>query len=146
MKRTIIGKYLDAYFLGSENEAKKVYVHPKYAWQIWEVEDALYGYMCDQSEEEFAEQSGGDEAYWRGSEGTVLGTPDTPCVIHGKELNVWDDFDEDLSSYQTLLDYLNHMGISTETNLIAAFKDLAKWNNITVEELLNTYEGSKYEG
>lgn len=145
MKRVLIGKYMDQYFTGSEDQATKLYTHPEEKWQIWEVEDSMYGYMCEQSEEDFAIQAG-DNAFWRSAEGTVLGKPTVTAEIHDSKLLVWELYGYEYDyKFNSLLDYLYHLGITKEVNLIAAFKDLAKYNKLPIQDLLDYFEAANYE-
>lgn len=116
-------------------------------YEIWSVSDELFNRMCDMSEEEFVELSG-NEAWWRSSEGSVLGIPDTKVYINGKEMlgwyKPWDEYEDDkIEIYAcSLTDYLcDFIGASQPRNVCALAVDLAKYNKMTMAELFRKYEG-----
>lgn len=55
---------------------------------MWEVFDELFSQMCDMTEEKFIELAG-EDAWWRSSEGSVLGYPDETSIVNGSELVCW---------------------------------------------------------
>lgn len=140
----ILGYELDKFFhsvSSTQESARITYSGDEY--QVWEVPETLFNYMCDMSEEEFV-KSAGDEAWWRQSDGSVLGTPDTYFSVHGERLLGWDSpiYGSKLGHrYENLSDYLcNCIGVSTPKNVCACATDLAKYNNMTIAELFENYQ------
>ena len=66
------------------NDAEITYAGDRY--EVWEISDELHKRMCDMSEEEFIELAG-EDAWWRSSEGSVLGVPDTKFTINGEDMS-----------------------------------------------------------
>lgn len=64
------------------NDAEITYAGNRY--EVWEVSEDLFNKMCDMSKEEFVKLAG-EEAWWRQSDGSVLGVPDTKFIINGEE-------------------------------------------------------------
>lgn len=93
------------------------------------------------SEEEFVELAG-EEAWWRSCTGSNLGFPDTKFKVNGKTLLGWNWRDKKRKKYEDLSEYLcDCVGASTEKNVCACVVDLANYNNMTMAELLEKYEG-----
>lgn len=131
------------------NSAEITYSGDKY--EVWEVSDELFKRMCDMSEEEFVDLAG-EDAWWRQSDGSVLGYPDEIMLINGKELKCWDREDSlygiyvsagnNMKKYENLSDYLcNCIGVSQPRNVCACAMDLARYNDMTMGELFEKYEG-----
>lgn len=131
-------------------------------YEVWKVSDELHEKMCDMSEEEFVELAG-DDAWWRSSEGSVLGNPDYTFYINGESILAWQEHDrngdyckgccdddeeecyecvKESRSFKKLTEYLcNEIGASQPRNVCALSVDLAKYNNMTMGELFQKYEG-----
>ena len=129
------------------NDADITYAGDRY--EVWEVSDELFEKMCDMSEEEFVKLAGSD-AWWRQSDGSNLGTPDTTVYINGQEMlgwtdGLWDDEDEEdeFEIYASCLTtYLcDVVGASQPKNVCACAMDLAKYNSMSMGELFTKYEG-----
>lgn len=140
----ILGNNLKQFF--DTIDSPPNYAEIKYAgdrYEVWEVSDELHNKMCGMSEEEFAELAGGD-AWWRSSEGSVLGIPDTKFKVNGKNLMAWDSpiyESKKGNKYESLSDYLcNCVGVSQPKNVCACAIDLAKYNDMTMAELFKKYE------
>lgn len=85
----ILGKNLKRFFDNIDNppnDAKITYAGNKY--EVWEVSDVLFDKMCDMLEEEFVKLAG-EDAWWRQSDGSVLGTPDSYFEVNGERLIGW---------------------------------------------------------
>lgn len=148
----ILGKNLKNFFNIVDNppkEAENTYAGNRY--EVWEVSDELHKKMCYMSEEEFVELAG-EEAWWRSSIGSNLGVPDTKFIVNGKELVGWDReenlyrqcwcYGDQVNKYANLSDYLcNGVGASQPKNVCACAMDLAKYNDMTMGELFQKYEG-----
>lgn len=109
-----------------------------------EVSDDLFTKMCNMSEEEFFGIAG-EDAWWRSSTGSIIGVPDTEFDVNGNNLVAWDspiyESKKD-NKYENLSDYLcNCIGASQPRNVCACAMDLAKYNDITMGELFEKYEG-----
>lgn len=141
----ILGNNLKKFFDiidSSLNNADITYAGKQY--EVWKVSDELHKKMCDMSEEEFIELAG-EGAWWRQSYGSNLGYPDTEFEINGKNLVGWDSpiYDSKIGKkYDDLSDYLcNCVGVSQPRNVCACAMDLAKYNDMTMGELFEKYEG-----
>lgn len=126
------------------NNADITYAGDEY--EVWKVSDKLFEQMCEMTEEEFVELAG-EDAWWRQSEGSVLGVPDTTVYINGQEMLGWNkrwaDEDEKWEIHEhSLTDYLcDQIGVSQPRNVCACAMDLAKYNNMSMSELFRKYEG-----
>ena len=121
------------------NDAEITYAGERY--EVWEVSDELHKKMCDMSEEDFVEIAG-EDAWWRSSEGSVLGVPDTEFEVKGEDMLGWNRWDREQKKYSNLSEYLCEcVGASTGKNVCACAMDLAKYNDMTMGELFEKYEG-----
>ena len=124
------------------NDAEITYVGNKY--EVWSISDELYKRICDMSEEKIVEIAG-ENAWWRSSEGSNLGYPDAEFEVNGDNLTGWDSpiYSSKIGhKYENLSDYLcNCVGVSQPRNVCACAIDLAKYNNMTMGELFEKYEG-----
>lgn len=110
------------------NEADITYAGNRY--EVWEVSDDLFEKMCNMSEEEFVEIAG-EDAWWRQSYGSNLGYPEETTIVNGDEIE-----------YENLSEYLCEcIGVSQPRNVCACAMDLAKYNDMTMGELFEEYEG-----
>ena len=120
-------------------------------YEVWEVSEDLFSAMCDMSEEKFVNLAG-EDAWWRSSDGSNLGVPDTKVYINGQEMLGWadepwnydDEYEEDEFEIHAscLTIYLcDVVGASLPRNIVACAMDLAKYNNMTMAELFKKYEG-----
>lgn len=109
-------------------------------YEIWEVSDELFKIICGLSEEEFTSLAG-DNAWWRSSEGSVLGYPDSKFVVNGKTLRCWDMGRTGRDEFTCLTEYLcDNIGASLPKNVCACAVDLAKYNDMKMSELFEVYE------
>lgn len=146
--KEILGGNLKRFFDTIDKNCSNVEItYANNRYEVWKVSDSLFKYMCDMSEEEFVELAG-DEAWWRSSDGSNLGTPYEKNIVNGHKLISWSrgyfDCEESRSSkkYESLSDYLcNCVGASQPRNVCALAMDLAKYNNMTMAELFRKYEG-----
>ena len=164
--KEILGRNLKKFFdavAPNFNDADITYAGDIY--EVWKVSDELFEKMNSMSEEEFVELAG-EDAFWRYSDGSVLGTTDTTVYIKGNEMLGWrnesrdycDDDDycdpeerceetcrqcmRDRLAFSSLLEYLcDEVGCSQPKNVCACAIDLAKANNMDMGELFNKYEG-----
>lgn len=141
--KEILGKNLKNFFDNVDNppnDAEITYASSNY--EVWEVSDDLHKKMCNMSEEEFIKLAG-EDAWWRSSDGSVLGVPDTEFNINGKDMIGWNTRGKyEQFEYDNLLDYLCYgIGASQPQNVCACAIDLAKYNDITMGELFTKYEG-----
>lgn len=151
----ILGKNLKQFFDTIDNppnDAEITYAGDRY--EVWEVSDELFKKMCDMSEEEFVELAG-EDTWWRQSNGSILGQPNAIMLVNGKELKCWtkeeNNFygtcwcygEEELQKeHGPLSEYLcDEVGASLPKNVCACAVDLAKYNDMTMGELFEKYEG-----
>lgn len=149
--KEILGNNLKQFFnnnfLNNDTIIKLAYKGDRY--EVWEVSNTAFNVMCDMTEEEFL-CSAGEDAWWRSSDGSNLGIPDTKVYINGHEIlgwagEPWEDEDEDdeFEIYASnLSNYLcDVVGASQPRNVCALAIDLAKYNNMTMAELFTKCEG-----
>lgn len=147
----ILGKNLKQFFDTIDtppNDAEITYAGNRY--EVWEVSDELFEKMCNMTEEEFIGIVD-DGAWWRSSEGSNLGYPDEITVVNGSELICWskervypsyDSIPKEMLDYENLSDYLcNCIRVSQPRNVCACAMDIAKYNDMTMGELFEKYEG-----
>ena len=137
--REILGQNLINYFTSPNGGmvATCTYSSPRY--EVWEVPEDVYFMMHSQSEEKFMELAGPD-AWWRWSEGSSLGIPTRNIKIKNHTIKVWKMRNEPLGrrKFTDVFEYLcEYVGASTEKNVCACLVDLAKYNKLTMGELLN---------
>ena len=123
------------------NSAEITYKGNKY--EVWELSDELFDKMCDMAEEEFSELAN-DYAWWVSSKGSSLCIPDKEFTVNGKYLLAWDSpiYENNMYEYHNLSEYLyDCIGYSQPRNVCALAIDLAKYNNMTMAELFEKYEG-----
>lgn len=109
-------------------------------YEVWEVSDELFKTICSLSEGEFTSLAG-DDAWWRSSEGSVLGYPDSEFVVNGKTLRCWDMGRTGRDEFTCLTEYLcDNVGASLPKNVCACAVDLAKYNDMKMSELFEVYE------
>ena len=144
--KEILGNNLQQFF-DTGISGKRTYKGDMY--EVWEVSNEAFDFMCDMSEERFVELAG-ENAWWRSAKGSSKISPDTTIHINGHELigwggEPWDDEDEDdeFEIYSSSLTrYLcDVIGASQPRNVCALAVDLAKYNNITMGELFTKCEG-----
>lgn len=138
--KEILGNNLEQFF-NKEVSGKCTYKGNRY--EVWEVPDELFDFMCDMTEERF-EELAGEDAWWRSAEGSNIGSPDITVYINGYELLGWsgkyweskNENDEFEIYSKSLSDYLcDVIGVSQPRNVCALAVDLAKYNNMTMAEL-----------
>ena len=107
------------------------------------VNDKEFEILCNESDIENTWLDCG----WRYSEGSNQGKPNELTMINGKGIMAWietfndEDGNECIPIYNSLLEYFcNHLGASQPKNVCALAVDLAKYNDITLSELFNTYQ------
>ena len=137
-------RFFDTIDINCSN-AEITYTNNRY--EVWKVSDELFNDMCEMTEEMFVDLAG-EDAWWRQSEGSNLGTPYEKNIVNGHKLISWSrgyfDCEESRRSkkYESLSDYLcNCVGASQPRNVCALAMDLAKYNNMTMGELFRKYEG-----
>ena len=144
--KEILGNNLEQLFNNVVN-GNRTYKGDKY--EVWELSNEAFDAICDMSDEKF-EELAGEDAWWRSSDGSNQGIPDTTVHINGHEILAWagepwedEEDDEEFEIYASkLTDYLcNELGASQPRNVCALAVDLAKYNGITMGELFTKYEG-----
>lgn len=141
----ILGNNLKQFFDAIDNppnDADITYAGNEY--EVWKVSDELFQKICVMSEEEFIKLAG-EDAWWRQSYGSNLGSPDVKFEVNSKYLVGWDSpiYDSKIgNTYEDLSEYLcDCIGVSQPRNVCACATDLAKYNNMTMGELFKKYEG-----
>lgn len=150
--KEILGNHLTKFFveMTAKNEDYKTDLMRTYKgerYEVHSVSDKLYEAMCDMTEEQFVELAG-EDAWWRGSEGSSLGAPYERNIVNGHKLISWSkgylrcEETRRAKKYESLSEYLCEcIGASQPRNVCALAVDLAKYNNMTMGELFTKYEG-----
>ena len=140
----ILAENLQPLFDNASLTGKKTYSGELY--EVWEVSDEVYEFMCNISDEEFERLC--PEGMWRSSNGSIMGYPTEYFIVNKKKLKCWDRREElygkkcRRTKYESLLEYLcENIGASHPRNVCALAVDLAKYNNMTMGELFTKYEG-----
>jgi len=154
--KEILGNHLMHFMIAMSDHKEyerhqRTYKGEKY--EVWEVSDDLFKDMCDMTEEMFIDLAG-EDAWWRSSIGSNLSflligeVKINGQIMQGWIMKPWDDYtiykDEGMGaiSYETLSEYLCEViGASQPRNVVACAMDLAKYNNMTMGELFEKYEG-----
>ena len=165
MTFTIIGETLGEAIKLFNIDAVRVFSKSLPKWphfEVWEMDKENFTNLCNISDEDWDIGPGG---WWRQSTGSNLGCPTDVFKIGGKDLLLWrdsgeeenwreayeDDYPEEEISYEEycqdgrfeykdIFEYCCvELGASTERNLCAIFTDIAKYNNISIAELINVY-------
>ncbi len=134
----ILGHNLSEYFKNDE-DVEITYKGAKY--EVWKINEALFGFMEDQSEEEFKAQAG-EDAWWAYPE-EHFAMPNTTIVINGCYLNAYNLGDTNWrSDYESLTDYIrSHIGISNSPQGVCRVTaSLAEDNDMTLGELFTKCE------
>ena len=157
--KEILGNNLEQFFntnfFNDGITGKRTYKGNRY--EVWEVSNTAFDVMCNMSEEEF-EKLAGEYAWWRSSNGSNKGAPDTTIHINGYELMGWgvelranewdwvDEWEDEDGESEIHADSLTRylcdvIGASQPRNVCALAVDLAKYNNMTMGELFVKCEG-----
>ena len=86
--KEILGNNLEQFF-NTEINGECTYKGADY--EVWEVSDKVFNSICNMSEEKF-EELAGEDAWWRGAEGSNQGVPDSKYIINGAEIIAWDGY------------------------------------------------------
>ena len=136
----ILGHDLIRYFLEDDREdAELTYRDDNY--EVWQINDALLGYMEDQSEEEFKAQAG-EDAWWEYAD-YHFALPNATIVIHGCYLNAYNIGDTKWrTDYNSLTDYIqSHVGGTSPRTICTVAASLAEDNDMTMAELFKRCQG-----
>lgn len=138
----IIGQNLKKYFAHDGELAICTYSGKEL--EVWEIEESLFGYMLEQSEDDFFAEAG-DNAWWRQADGSILGNPFAQAVINNYALYVWHlDNRGWRMRYDNLLEYLtDHIGATSPKNVCAIITDLARYNEMKISDLMIKYQEDK---
>lgn len=150
--REVLGDNLKTFFDKVDplyKDAEITYANDRY--EVWNISNELFERMCHMTEEEFAELSGRNDAWWRSADGSNLNwhekdefTVNNKTMIGWKN-KPWQDDDKEYDNcknYTDLSEYLcEHIGASLPRNVVACAMDLARYNNMSMAELFQAYEG-----
>ena len=150
--REILGNNLKTFFDTVDSHytnAECTYKGNRY--EVWKLSDELFDRMCNMTEKEFAKLSGRYDAWMRSADGSNLNWHEKgEFKVNGKSMigwknKPWQDDDKEYDNckiYTDLSEYLcEHIGASQPRNVVACAMDLAKYNNMSMAELFQTYEG-----
>lgn len=108
-------------------------------YQVWELADDEFEKLCSVSEGDWEV----DYGMWRSADGSNMSTELTEFNINNKSILAWESEDGlGFKGYDSLLEYLcDEIGASQPRNVSALAFDLARYNNLTLAELFEIYEG-----
>lgn len=140
----VLGNDLTEFFSKLEvrgsSVVKMTYKGPRY--EVWTLSESVFKAICDMTEEQFVNLAG-ESAWWRHSDGSVLGPKTGTRIVNNHRMQCWVDnirFSMRLR-YESVSEYLcDSMGASTPKNVTACITDLARFNNMTISKLLSTFE------
>ena len=148
----VLGKNLKNFFDNVDQnytDAEIVYANDRY--EVWWVTGKLFDRMCNMTEKEFRELSNRDDAWMRSSDGCNLNSRKkgdftvNGIGMIGWKNKTWQDDDKEYdncTNYSDLSEYLmQHVGVSEPKYICACAVDLAKYNDMTLGELFENYEG-----
>lgn len=95
--REIIGENMSNIFIALGINPKETFSGSIGYWsnfKIWELTDAEFAELRDLTDEQF-ERWSEEGAWWRSSEGSIMGVPDYNFVINGHHILAWYDYDRD---------------------------------------------------
>ncbi len=120
-------------------------------YEVWSISNEIFERMCSMTEKEFRRLSGRDDAWMRSADGrSHYYFDEGEFTVNGKVMIGWrnkpwqdeNKYYNNCTNYVDLSEYLcEHMGASQPRNVVACAMDLAKFNNMTMGELFQTYEG-----
>lgn len=84
--REVLAENLEELFHRTKLNGKRTYKGRDY--EVWEVSDDDYKVMCEMDEDTFIKLC--PDGMWRGSNGSVMGTPDTDYIINNQKIVAWD--------------------------------------------------------
>lgn len=138
---------MDDFFKRNNIKAEKEWEGVPYnsVYQVWKLDKNNYNKLDNTDDNKY-----NDCEWWQYAESSNKSIPTKEYIINNKSIIAWDSPNrEDLDyyndrEYANLLEYFCYeVGASLEENIIALSVDLAKYNNMTVGELFNTYQRDK---
>lgn len=130
-------------------QATRTYGDESTSYQVYEVSNEDFKKLSEDAKIRGVNDGNWRNCGWRWCEGSNQGVPDTKLLVNGKELICWaepvkDDEEEEpyFNYYSHLLEYLcEEKGCSAFKNVCALTKDLARYNEMTMAELFQKYQG-----
>ncbi|EJR74854.1 hypothetical protein IK7_05455 [Bacillus cereus VD156] len=124
--------------------AKQTYGSMACDYSVYQVSDKDFKKLCNEKESEGTWKEGG----WRWCKRSNQPIPTDKAEVNHQELVCWvETLHDGEETYRNdwhvnLLEYLDiEMGCTTFKNVCAVTKDLAKYNNMTMAELFQKYQG-----
>ena len=150
--REVLGNNLKTFFdTVDKNQTDAECTYKGNHYEIWELSDELFNRMCNMTEEEFIILSERDDDWWISANGSNLNLHEkgeftvNNKIMVGWKNKPWQDDDKEYdncTNYTDLSEYLcEYIGASLPRNVVACAMDLAKYNNMSMAELFQTYEG-----
>lgn len=134
--------------------ATRTYGDETTSYQVYEVSDEDFQKLSEDASKRNTDDDHWKNCGWRWAEGSNLGRPDTFVTVNQQQLFGWaeediyeeyeheEEEDNRTYTYMKLLSYLEEtVGCTAFRNVCAVTKDLAKYNNITLGELFQKYQG-----
>lgn len=134
--KEIIGENMNNIFIIQGINPKETFSGSIGYWpnfKVWEVNDAEFNSLCEITDEQF-ERWSEEGAWWRWSEGSIMGVPTYEFTINDEKIMAWydDDRDKDLEE-----DFKEEVAsgyeVDTEENLE---KYITTWHPMEYKDLL----------
>ncbi|PFL23224.1 hypothetical protein COJ07_06505 [Bacillus cereus] len=128
--------------------ALRTYGNETTSYQVYAVSDDGFKKLSDDADNRDLDDGHWGDGGWRWCEGSNQPIPTDKATVKHKELVCWvEPIEVGEESYKNdwhvnLQEYLDiEMGCTTFKNVCAVTKDLAKYNNMTMAELFEKYQG-----
>ncbi|ONG91847.1 hypothetical protein BKK40_08070 [Bacillus cereus] len=128
--------------------AKRTYGDENTSYQVYEVSEEDFQKLSDDADNRDLDDGHWKNGGWRWCKGSNQPIPTDMAEVNHQELVCWvETLNDGEETYRNdwhvnLLEYLEiEMGCSSFKNVCAVTKDLAKYNNMTMAELFQKYQG-----
>lgn len=120
-------------------KAKNTYKSENNKYKVFELDNSNFFKLCNDESDDI-------EGVWLNSSDCSLGIYNDFLEVKGQDLNCWFENKTDDENYRPTYDNLfsyidNELNIKNEWEMCEALKTLARYNNISLSELLNNYQG-----
>jgi hypothetical protein len=105
-------------------------------FKVWEVNDTEFNSLCEITDEQF-ERWSEEGAWWRWSEGSIMGVPTYEFTINGEKIMAWYDGDRDKDLIE---DFWYDVAKGYETDADGNLeKYIAAWHTTEYKDLLEYF-------
>lgn len=129
-------------------KATRTYGNEETAYQVYELSDEDFQKLSDDADNRDEEDGHWKDGGWRWDKGSNQPIPTDKATVKHKELVCWvETINDEEETYRNdwfvdLLEYLDvGVGCTAFRNVCAVTKDLAKYNDMTLAQLFEKYQG-----